>query len=274
MLVFQKMNVLLVDPVSVDTLKQCLEDFSFRRVWTAKDSKEALEVIRENILDLVVTGVRLKPMSGFQLLSSIRENSRTESIPVLLIVDRKDKTQEDQGIKLGASGFINLPLTAKSVQNTVRQMLETMVDPREEDFLQHMDAARKAARKGDWQAAGEYFAKALAIKQDTAAHMGLAEARLGAGELTGAEAEFFAALRGDNNLLRAYLGLAGIYQEQGRLADAYKILRAALGAARRSQKPKPVISDICFRMGELSLLLKSTKQALDDFEKACLEKPG
>ena len=273
MLAFQKMNVLLVDPVSADTLKQCLEDFAFRRVWTAKDSKEALEVVKDNILDLVVSGVRLKPMSGFQLLSHLKENPRTRKVPVLLVVDRKDKTQEDQGMKLGASGFINLPLTQKSVQNTVRQMLETMVDPREEEFLQHMDAARKAARKGDWARAGEGFSAALEIKEDTAARMGRADSCLGGGDLAGAEAEFFAAIRADNDLLRAYLGLAGIYREQNRIADAYRILRAALGAARRGNKPKPVVAEICFRMGELSLLLKSTDQALADFEAACLENP-
>ena len=273
MLAFQQMNVLLVDPVSVDTLKQCLEDFAFRRVWTAKDSKEALEVIKENILDLVVTGVRLKPMSGYQLLSYIRENQRTEKVPVLLVVDRKDKTQEEQGIKLGASGFINLPLTSKSVQSTVRQMLETMVDPREEEYLQHMAAARQAARKKDWPKAAEAFSSALEIQEDTAARMGLAEARLAEEDLPGAEVEYFAAIRADKDLLRAYLGLTGIYQRQDRPADACKILRAALASARRSNKPKPVIADICFRLGELSLLVKNTQQALADFEEACMENP-
>ena len=51
-LAYQKMNILLVDEVAtaLDTLKGILEDFQFRRTWTAQASGDALHYLEKALI--------------------------------------------------------------------------------------------------------------------------------------------------------------------------------------------------------------------------------
>lgn len=272
---YRKMAVLLVDTVAVGTLEECLKDFQFYRVWTAKTGEEALEILRddEKHVELMISSAKLKPMSGFQLLEKVRAEERWGQLLLLLMLERKEKELEEKAVKMGVNGFINLPLDCASVASTVEEILEPFVDEDEEKFLSHMHEARVAARKKKWAQAEAKYRAALAVKSTEEAQLGLARSLRQSGDLENAEQAFISCLKLNPKSLRAFLGLASVYQALGRHEDALKVLSGALNAARQMEQTGSVTSSIYFYMGEIELQLKHLNEAMGYFNKAAEELP-
>jgi tetratricopeptide (TPR) repeat protein len=267
---YRKLSILLVDPVkqAVDTLQDFLKDYQFYRVWTAATAEEAWKILKEKPLDLVVTGWKMKPASGFMLVEWIRGEAQLRGLTVLMMRERRDEHAEKKGREVGVNGFVPLPLEAKSTREVVDAALAPFVDETEEAFLQHMNEARLAARKEKWDRAAQAYQAALEVKNDEEAQLGLGRILLSQEELGGAERAFMAAIRLNPRSLRGFLGLAEVYQAAGRLEDALKVLKAAGLAAKRLEESGATQAGINYQIGEVALKLQRLQEALGFFQAA------
>lgn len=97
----------------------------------AENGEEALEVLKENEVDIVITDVMMPVMDGIKLCKSIKQNIRTCHIPVFILSAKTDVKDQMEGLQVGADDYIPKPfslsvMTAK-IQNTLRtrrRMLE------------------------------------------------------------------------------------------------------------------------------------------------------
>lgn len=97
----------------------------------AENGEVALEVLKENEVDIVITDVMMPVMDGIKLCKSIKQNIRTCHIPVIILSAKTDIKDQLEGLQVGADDYIAKPfslsvMTAK-VQNTLRtrhRMLE------------------------------------------------------------------------------------------------------------------------------------------------------
>lgn len=267
---YRKLSILLVDPVqqAVDTLQDFLRDYQFYRVWTASTAEEAWKILKDKPLELVITGWKMKPASGFMLVEWIRGDAALKGLTVLMMRERRDEHAEKKGREVGVNGFVPLPLEAKATREVVEAALAPFVDETEESFLQHMNQARLAGRKEKWDQAAKAYQAALEVKNDEEAQLGLGRILLAREELGGAERAFMAAVRLNPQSLRALLGLAEVYQAAGRLDDALKVLKAAAQVARRLKESGSTQASIHFYIGEVALKLKNLQAALSSFQAA------
>jgi tetratricopeptide (TPR) repeat protein len=267
---YRRMSLLLVDSTSMalDTLERYLEPLGFHRVWTAKTAEEAMAVLRDKPVDLVLTHWKLQPISGMQLLEMIRRDPRGKDISVLVMADPKDKVIAEKARELGATGLVRLPVDPAKLLPEVEAALEPYIDAGEEEFLAQMDSARAAMRMGDLDAAEAAYRAALAVKANEEAQVGLGKVLRQKGDWSGAEEAFVGALKANPLSLRAFLGLASVYQSSGRLEDALRVLAAAVGAAKRMKQEGEVQAVLFFYMGEIELQLKHLKEALGLFDQA------
>lgn len=269
-LAYQKMSVLLVDSITtcVDTLQSHLKDFEFYRVWTTSSAEEAIGLCREKELNLLITGWKMQPLSGLQLLEAVRKDPRTRSLPVLVLREKRDTYIEDKARPLGVAGFLDLPLDYNSVRQAVEQVLERFVDPAEEEFDQHMNTARLALRKERLDQAAAAFEKALAVRDDHDALLGLGRVLLQQGDAAEAERKFMAALRLNPDSLGAYLALADLYAKAESYREAVKVLSAGVKAAGRLKSDGATRASLLYQIGEFKLRLKELKAALGFFQEA------
>ncbi len=269
----RRMSLLLVDStqMALDTMEKYLEPMGFHRLWTAKGAEEAMGLLRERPVDLVLSHWKLHPISGFQLVEMIRRDPKFRELPILLVADPKDKHIAAKAKEMGITDLVKLPLDAGRLSEAVDQALDHLVDQDEEEFLAQMDAARVAVRMGDLDKAEAAYRAALAVKSSEDAQMGLGKILRQKGDLREAEEVFVGALKANPLNLRAFLGLASVYQSSGRLEDALKVLAAAVSAAKRLKEGGEVTSVLYFYMGELELQLKRLKEALGFFEQAIAE---
>ena len=93
-------------------------------VVEAEDGDEALKIIAETPPDLVLLDIILPKLSGFDVLTSIKQNPATKQIPVIVYSVLNDKASIDRAMDLGADGFtIKGETPAVEVLNKARALL-------------------------------------------------------------------------------------------------------------------------------------------------------
>ncbi len=117
-------NVLLVDDDTEmlhalkEGFKRYLESFA---VLLAEDGVQALEVLKQNIISLVVTDLKMPNMDGFELLAHIMQHY--PDIPVIIITGYSTPEMEQLAREGGAVGYIAKPFL---IENLARQILITL----------------------------------------------------------------------------------------------------------------------------------------------------
>lgn len=272
---YKRMSVLLVDQASMnlDAMEKHLDPMEFYRIWTAKTQEEVLQALEEKAIDMMVVAWKMNPVSGLQIVEKVRRLPAYAMKPIILIAEKLDPVLEEKGKAAGADMLLGQPLKADAFRLAVDQVLEPLVDPKDEEFLKQMHAASLARKKGDLPAAEKAYRAALEVRFDESAQLGLGRVLKQLGDLDGAEKSFVAALKANPLSLKAFMGLSSVYQTLGRLDDALKVLAAAVNAAKKLKEGGAVESSLYFYMGELELELQHLNKALGYFDQATQASP-
>ncbi len=87
------------------------------------DGKTALEAIEKRSPDLVILDVMLPNLSGYDILTDVRANPATRSLPVLMLTARGQKQDRELAERLGASRFMTKPFSNAEVLSSVRELV-------------------------------------------------------------------------------------------------------------------------------------------------------
>lgn len=82
---------------------------NYFKVYTATDGEEAWKFIEKQIPDLIVSDVMMPRMDGFELCRLIKSTYETSHIPVVLLTALSEKTDQLQGLGLGADDYLTKP---------------------------------------------------------------------------------------------------------------------------------------------------------------------
>ncbi|HSP37792.1 MAG TPA: SpoIIE family protein phosphatase [Frankiaceae bacterium] len=142
------------------------------RVQTANDGMEALEAIRREPPDLLLTDVMMPRMNGFDLLDTLRADELTAEIPVVMLSARAGEEATVEGLDAGADDYLVKPFSARELLARVRANLELDRVRRTRAALERgqilLDQAQRLARVGSWEldlATGRVTASAELIRQ-------------------------------------------------------------------------------------------------------------
>ncbi len=94
-------------------LKRLLKEFY--EVETVSNGAEALDAIRRQMPDLVLSDVMMPVMDGMALLSSIREDPIMASMPVILLSARAGEEAQVEGLDTGADDYLIKPFSAREL---------------------------------------------------------------------------------------------------------------------------------------------------------------
>ncbi|MDH5605590.1 MAG: response regulator transcription factor [Anaerolineae bacterium] len=90
------------------------------QILTAKNGKEALDVMINSHPDLVLMDVMMPEMDGLQALDRIREFSNT---PVIMLTAKGEEADRIEGLNRGADDYIIKPFSAGEMLARVRAVL-------------------------------------------------------------------------------------------------------------------------------------------------------
>jgi signal transduction histidine kinase len=152
------------DPADIDlTLRHFADVAPHFRVDVVPSSRQALARIREGLVDLVLTDLRMPDMSALDLLKEARHDGL--QVPFIIITGRGDETAAVAALKLGAYDYIvkrddyitHLPYVienavTRSKLASANRRLQTELSERqraEAEARGHADALADAARQKD-----------------------------------------------------------------------------------------------------------------------------
>lgn len=119
----------------IDFLKDALKE-SFKRIFTATDGVEALEIVRKYQPDIVVSDVMMPRMNGYELCKQIKEDIDISHIPVILLTARDDEQSRLHGYKIGADGYLTKPFEEEMLLELIRSRLRN----REQTKVRYLNA--------------------------------------------------------------------------------------------------------------------------------------
>ncbi|OBJ88517.1 histidine kinase [Mycobacterium gordonae] len=88
------------------------------------DGEQALEAIRAQLPDLVISDVMMPKLDGLQLLAALRADQRTAALPVLLLSARAGQEASIEGLLAGADDYLVKPFAAAELLARVRANVE------------------------------------------------------------------------------------------------------------------------------------------------------
>lgn len=89
-------------------------------VISYRDSRTALHQIKARAPDLVILDVIMPKLNGIELLRCLRQKS---DIPVILLTERTEETEELLGLQTGADDYIHKPFSQRTLIERVRSVL-------------------------------------------------------------------------------------------------------------------------------------------------------
>jgi DNA-binding response OmpR family regulator len=94
------------------------------QVQIAEDGVAGGRALLDQAPDLIVSDVNMPFLDGFELLSLMRSDASTASIPVILLSGRSDEDTMAKAEELGAADFLTKPVTRDLLLESVKACLE------------------------------------------------------------------------------------------------------------------------------------------------------
>jgi len=92
-------------------------------VETAGDGAAALDAVRRDLPDLVLSDVMMPRLDGFGLLRALRSDPRTSTTPIILLSARAGEEARVEGLDIGADDYLVKPFSAQELVARVRSHL-------------------------------------------------------------------------------------------------------------------------------------------------------
>ena len=93
-------------------------------VVLALSAGEALEILTNEEIDLLVTDLIMPDMTGIELVGKLRQNARYRDLPVLMISGRADRKDIIAANELGVLGFVAKPFKPDELHRRIRSVFQ------------------------------------------------------------------------------------------------------------------------------------------------------
>jgi two-component system sensor histidine kinase/response regulator len=101
-----------------------LLDLEGHLVFSAENGYRGVELAQEHLPDLIICDIQMPAMDGYQVLSTLRENPSTSTIPFIFLTAKTSHNDLRAGMSLGADDYLTKPYTLDEVLQAVATRLE------------------------------------------------------------------------------------------------------------------------------------------------------
>jgi len=93
------------------------------RLLEAANGKEALEILRRERVDLVLTDINMPSMNGEEFVAKVEADANLRSIPVVVISTDSTEQAVRRMIQLGARGYVAKPFEPEILREELERVL-------------------------------------------------------------------------------------------------------------------------------------------------------
>jgi len=92
------------------------------RIMEAVNGADALEKLRGQDVDLILTDMNMPEMDGAGLVCAVRQELKRET-PIIVITTMGELKDRERGLSLGANGYITKPINPTEFRETILRLL-------------------------------------------------------------------------------------------------------------------------------------------------------
>jgi len=89
----------------------------------ARDGQDAISVLRERWVDIVLTDINMPRMGGEELVHAMKADSAFKDIPVAVISTEGSQTRMDSLRQAGIAGYLRKPCKPEEIRDLLHQVL-------------------------------------------------------------------------------------------------------------------------------------------------------
>ena len=93
------------------------------KVWEAGNGAEALAVLQDSPVDLILCDINMPVMDGLEFIKQLPTVAIAKDVPVVLITTEGSESHVVQALSCGARGYIRKPFTPEQVKEHVIPVL-------------------------------------------------------------------------------------------------------------------------------------------------------
>lgn len=110
------------DPLVRNNLEDILtlEDF---QVISARNGVEGLEKAKQHLPSLIICDIMMPELDGYGVVRALREDPNTQDIPFIFLTAKADRTDQREGMNLGADDYLTKPFLPQDVINAIKSRL-------------------------------------------------------------------------------------------------------------------------------------------------------
>ena len=131
----REINILLVEDNQEDmdlTLHSLRRENLANKIFIVRDGEEALDFLfstgpyalrgPEQMPKLILLDLKLPKVSGLEVLQRIKEDPRTQTIPVVILTSSQEESDLLNGYRLGVNSYIQKPIDFDQFQTMIRDL--------------------------------------------------------------------------------------------------------------------------------------------------------
>ena len=120
------LKYLIVDDFSTmrRIIRGLLKEMGCNNCDEAEDGVAALNSLRRQPFDFVVSDINMPNMNGFELLSAIKADEALKHLPVLMVTAEARKEDIVRAAQSGAAGYIVKPFTKATLEEKVLKIVQ------------------------------------------------------------------------------------------------------------------------------------------------------
>lgn len=117
-------NLLLIEDSVID-LNNFIPLFLKKgfNVLITRNGTEALQIVENNALDLIILDIILPDISGFDICQQLKAQTKTSKIPIVICSIRKSAIEQFWGLKIGANAYITKPVDRSNLVTTIDRLV-------------------------------------------------------------------------------------------------------------------------------------------------------
>ena len=122
-------NILIVDDEQdiVDLIKFNLKKTGYN-VFEAYDGEEAISVVKDNQIDLILLDWMLPKKDGIDVCKELKSESSTQQVPIIMVSAKNEEFDIVLALELGADDYISKPFSVRELLARVKVVLKRYKD--------------------------------------------------------------------------------------------------------------------------------------------------
>jgi two-component system, chemotaxis family, chemotaxis protein CheY len=120
-------NVLVVDDsrtmrmVIIKTIKAC--GFQVGQFFEAANGNEALDALKNDWVDLVITDYNMPDMDGLTLISEMKNDEELKNVPAVMVTTEGSQERIKEFTEKGAVDYIKKPFSPEGIREKLRLIM-------------------------------------------------------------------------------------------------------------------------------------------------------